>query len=196
MINNTLISGAVISREVVYTKLDGTRMYQVILETKRSSGIADYIPCYIGEWVLLEDVQEGDRIKIRGQLRTYNLEGHLKIVIYAVNVAKDYDEEDLNYVQVEGVICKPVINRQTPKAREIADMMIASQRNRIKSSYIPCIVWGRNALYASRLSVGTKVYVEGRFQSRIYTKVLEDGETEDRTAYELSLQWLETLEDE
>jgi single-stranded DNA-binding protein len=56
-----------------------------------------------------------------------------------------------------------------------------------KSDYIPCIAWGRNAVYAGGLSVGTKIRVSGRMQSREYKKRLENGELVTKTAYEVSI---------
>ena len=56
-----------------------------------------------------------------------------------------------------------------------------------KSDYIPCISWGRNARYASSLSVGTKVKIWGRIQSREYTKAISETECEERIAYEVSI---------
>lgn len=65
--------------------------------------------------------------------------------------------------------------------------MIAVNRMYNKSDYIPCIAWGRNANYADNLKVGTKVYLEGRIQSREYKKKFEDGTSEIRKAFEISI---------
>jgi hypothetical protein len=46
------------------------------------------------------------------------------------------------------------------------------------------------------LPVGTKVKCEGRIQSREYTKCLENGNTEVRTAYEVSVSKIEEWEEE
>ena len=75
----------------------------------------------------------------------------------------------------------------TPFGREITDLLVAVNRAYNKSDYIPCIVWGRNARYASGLEVGDKVVMSGRVQSRDYEKKLETGEVVTRTAYEVSV---------
>ena len=77
--------------------------------------------------------------------------------------------------------------RVTPFGREITDMLIAVNRAYNKSDYIPCIVWGRNARYASSFAVGDKISAIGRVQSRQYEKQLEDGTHMLRTAYEVSV---------
>ena len=79
-------------------------------------------------------------------------------------------------------MCKPPIKRTSPLGRDICDLMIAVNRMYNKSDYIPCIAWGRNANYADNLKVGTKVYLEGRIQSREYKKKFEDGTSEIRKA--------------
>ena len=75
--------------------------------------------------------------------------------------------------------------------REICDLMIAVNRMYNKSDYIPCIAWGRNATFAEKLDVGTKIYIEGRLQSREYKKKLDDGTMQLRRAYEVSVLRLE-----
>ena len=71
--------------------------------------------------------------------------------------------------------------------REICDLMLAVNRRYGRSDYLPCIAWGRNALQASAWTVGRAVSLRGRFQSRGYVKTLETGETQEMTAYEVSV---------
>ena len=87
-------------------------------------------------------------------------------------------------------MCKPPIYRTTPFDRKICDVLLAVNRGYNKSDYIPCIAWGRNAMFAKNLQVGSNLQVFGRVQSRIYNKRLTDNTTEERTAYELSISKL------
>ena len=73
-------------------------------------------------------------------------------------------------------------------------MLLAVNRAYNKSDYIPAIAWGRNAKYAGEFAVGDKVAVSGRIQSRTYQKVLPDGSTEERVAYEVSVSQLERVD--
>jgi single-stranded DNA-binding protein len=75
--------------------------------------------------------------------------------------------------------------------REICDLMLAVNRRYERSDYIPCIAWGRIASQAALWDLGETVAINGRLQSRTYNKVLEDGTTEERTAYEVSVVDLE-----
>ena len=101
-----------------------------------------------------------------------------------------------NKIFLDGYICKQPIYRETPLGREIADVLLAVNRPYGKSDYIPCIAWGRNAIYASGLEVGTRLQIEGRIQSREYQKRISETESETRTAYEVSISRLEVVEDE
>ena len=75
-------------------------------------------------------------------------------------------------------------------------MMLAVNRAYGKSDYIPCITWGRSARFAAKLSVGDKITLTGRLQSRAYQKQMPDGTVVEKTAYEVSVGHLELLGDE
>ena len=69
--------------------------------------------------------------------------------------------------------------------------MLAVNRMYNKSDYIPCIAWGRNAAYGGELTVGSKLKIEGRIQSREYRKRDEQGNAMVKTAYEVSIVKIE-----
>jgi single-stranded DNA-binding protein len=103
----------------------------------------------------------------------------------------DYDYgKNPNNIALLGYICKPPIYRTTPFNREIADVLIAVNRAYNKSDYIPCIAWGRNARFVKNLTVGEKIAISGRIQSREYQKKLSETETKLMTAYEVSVSKL------
>ena len=80
--------------------------------------------------------------------------------------------------------------RTTPFHREIADVLVAVNRAYNKSDYIPCIAWGRNARFVKNLTVGERIAVSGRIQSRDYQKKISETETRTMTAYEVSVSKL------
>ena len=96
-----------------------------------------------------------------------------------------------NEIILDGFICKKPIYRTTPFGREIADILLAVNRAYNKSDYIPCIAWGRNARFCQNMNVGEKIKIWGRIQSRLYEKKFEDGTSETRRAYEVSVSKLE-----
>ena len=76
----------------------------------------------------------------------------------------------------------------------IRDRLLAVNRAYNKSDYIPCIAWGRNARFCQNIEVGTEVKIIGRVQSRQYEKKLEDGTSETRVAYEVSVSSMEIVD--
>ena len=95
------------------------------------------------------------------------------------------DGEPINDVTVSGPLCKEPNYRRTPLGREICDVMLAVSRGYQRADYLPCILWGRTALEASNCQSSDIISIHGRLQSRIYTKLTDDGPME-RTAYEIS----------
>lgn len=83
--------------------------------------------------------------------------------------------------------------RRTPLGRDICDLMLAVNRRYGRADYLPCIAWGGLARRCGALEVGDGVRIEGRLQSRAYTKV-DHGVSEVRTAYEVSVMKLEPVE--
>jgi len=164
----------------------------------RLSGTMDHVPLTIPGRNLAFMPDEGDRLSVWGQLRTYNRHTeqgtHLCVTVFAKGIEPLGEEEmPQNEVSLSGYLCKPAVFRTTPFLREIGDMLIACNRSFNKSDYLPCIAWGRNARTVSELPVGSRLYIQGRIQSRRYQKQLSDGTVQDRTAHEVSCSSIELL---
>ena len=133
----------------------------------------------------------GSEIAITGQLRSYNKINNGKSKLYLTVFAKQVIDKEIipnvNYIELEGYICKPTIYRTTPFAREICDILVAVNRAYNKSDYLPCIAWGKNAQILRNACVGEKIEITGRIQSRKYQKKMDDGEVLEKTAYEISI---------
>ena len=80
-----------------------------------------------------------------------------------------------------------------PRRPGPGDLMLAVNRRDGRADYLPCIAWGGLARRCGALEVGDGVRIEGRLQSRAYTKV-DHGVSEVRTAYEVSVMKLEPVE--
>lgn len=194
--NRIRVSGIVAQEPEFSHTTFGEDFYKFYLMSVRTSGVNDIIPCIVPE-SLEKYVECGSDIDIVGEVRTRNVDGHMEIQVFVLDVNAHESNMDYNYVEIEGYVCKQPVLRETPLGRVITDIIIASNRERVhKSDYIPCIVWGRNAQRASEYEVGTKLNIVGRLQSREYTKRISDTETETRTAYEVSISKLEAVTDE
>ena len=175
----------------------GEKFYSFILSSNRLSGVADVLPCVASE-VNLPYIYEGKTVGIRGEVRTRNVEvdgkRHLEIYVF-VKETGTCGEEDTDYVELQGFICKQPILRNTPLGRTICDVILAVNRPTEQSDYIPCIFWGRQALRVAEMEVGKEISITGRLQSREYVKQNLFGEVETKTAYELSVVELKGVEE-
>ncbi len=211
--NNYLtLVGKVTGEKEFSHEIYGERFYVFKLGIPRLSGNQDIIPITISERLIGEDtLQEGKKLLVKGQFRSYNSyeneKNRLILTVFAKDVMeveeKEEEEENeivkkdtiSNEVVLIGYLCKKPIYRQTPFGREISDILLAVNRAYNKSDYIPCISWGRNARFCQNLEVGSQVKVVGRVQSRTYEKKQEDGTVQTRVAYEVSVGSLEVLEE-
>ncbi len=206
--NHLVLVGKITSDKKFSHEIYGESFYIFDLEVPRLSGNSDIIPITISERLILEkELEIGDKVAIEGQFRSYNSYENEKNRLILTVFAKDIkylsqeEEEDSsqkvsNEVTLVGYICKKPIYRQTPFGREISDILLAVNRAYNKSDYIPAIAWGRNARFCQNIEVGTKVKITGRVQSRNYEKKFEDGTTQTRTAYEVSISSLEIVNEE
>lgn len=172
--------------------------YKFMLNVSRLSGVVDSLPVTVPKRLLDNIVlNDGDRISLTGQLRSYNKyqENRTRLILtaFAKSIESVGDEEENpNNVMLNGYVCKEPTYRKTPFGREITDVIIAVNRAFNRSDYIPTICWGKNALLCRDLPIGTNVLIKGRLQSREYTKKLgEDYEV--RTAYEVSVGEIEEI---
>ncbi|MBQ3847451.1 MAG: single-stranded DNA-binding protein [Clostridia bacterium] len=199
--NQAIVSGKIVDELKFSHEIYGEGFYYFKLDVCRLSGANDLIPVMVSERLAdKEEYKTGRYVKIEGQFRSYNLTGpsgvHLQLMVFAreIEFADDeLPEKDINTVLLDGFVCKPPVYRTTPFNREIGDILLAVNRAYNKSDYIPCILWGRNARFAGKLKVGENVRVTGRIQSRTYQKKKDNGETVEKTAYELSVSRIEIV---
>ena len=197
--NRFIVAGEISSEPIMSHETHGETMYKMNINVMRKSGCVDTLPCVIPEVLVSDTTIKGNNILISGELRTRNEpDATKKLNIYLfVKKVETYPGHDCNDIELDGYVCKATTYRKTPLGREIADMIIACNRDSChKSDYIPCVAWGRNAVRAFNMNVGCHVNIQGRLQSRKYTKKLDGGDYEERIAYELSLSRLEELQDE
>ena len=197
--NRVTVIGTIVSDFTFSHAVFGEGFYLVDLSVSRLSEQADVIPLMVSERLM--DVTRdyrGCTIEADGQFRSYNRHEGVKnrlvlsVFVREVQFLEEFtDYTKTNQIFLDGYICKEPIYRKTPLGREIADLLVAVNRPYGKSDYIPCIAWGRNARFASGFSVGTRIQIWGRVQSREYTKKLRETECEKRTAYEESVSKLE-----
>lgn len=204
--NRVNLSGRVAEECVFSHEVYGEGFYIFKMDVRRLSDNDDILPVTVSERLVdVNSLKKGTAVTVKGQLRSYNHysgnKNRLILTVFAREIETDGETEaNPNEIYLNGFVCKPPVYRTTPFGREITDLLIAVNRSYGKSDYIPCIAWGRNAKFSGGLDVGRNIELWGRIQSRLYQKRLEDGEVEERTAYEVSVSKIgpgrqETLEE-
>ena len=168
------------------------------LRASRLSGVADRLNLVISEGMLHQcPLKAGDEVSVWGEVRSFNnksgVGSRLVITVFVREVRKE-QAEDENSLELAGTLCKLPVYRRTPLGRDICDMMLAVNRRYGRTDYLPCIAWGGLARRCGALSVGDALALEGRLQSRTYTKHIGD-QAQERTAFEISIMSLAVLED-
>ena len=175
------------------------RFFRFTMEVPRLSGAVDILPVVAEEALLSQlDPTGGEMLTVTGQIRSHNQREdgvrHLLIFVFATSIVTE-DGEPINNVYLEGPLCREPTYRLTPLGREICDAMLAVPRAFRRADYLPCILWGRIAQEVSRCHTRDVIAIEGRLQSRIYTKITEDGPVQ-KTAYEISALTAEVIEED
>ena len=196
--NEVTLRGILLSLPEFSHENHGQKFYKFFLEVPRLSGAIDTLPV-ITHLNTLEtlDLSGGGSIRVEGQIRTHNQTDengrHLLIFVFAAELVAE-DGPPINDVHLRGAICREPNYRRTPLGREICDIMLAVPRAFRRADYLPCILWGRTAQEAAQCHTRDLLEIQGRLQSRVYTKYIGDRAVE-RTAYEISALTAQMIDD-
>ena len=193
--NKVFISGEIVTEAEFSHEVYGEGFYEMNVLVKRLSGQGDILPVTVSERLIADkNLKVGVTINAIGQFRSYNKladgKSKLMLTVFVRELISVVSVKNPNSIVLSGYVCKPPVYRTTPFNREIADVLIAVNRPYNKSDYIPCIAWGRNARFAKNLTVGEKIAIAGRIQSREYQKRISDDDVKIMTAYEVSISKL------
>ena len=196
--NRAMLRGTVTADPVWSHETHGVVYETFPLTVLRLSGSEDNINV-IAPRELLEEypVKAGMPVEVEGEVRSFNNKSgtgsKLVITLHAKSLRPGEGPNE-NRLILAGVLCKPPILRRTPLGREICDLMLAVNRRYGRADYLPCIAWGSLAHLCGGMAVGGSLGLDGRLQSRTYTKNLGDR-VEERTAFEVSIMNLLPLEE-
>lgn len=199
--NQAKISGEIVSKLKFDHKVGSENFYKADVRIERFSGSSDYIPIVISDRII--DTKKnyvGTFVSITGQIRTHNkiIDNRRRLILYVFALEIEILEREKyeNKIMLDGHVCKETNQRTTYRNRDISEVLISVNRPYGKKDYIPCICWGRNAIFASNFIVGNRIKVKGRLQSRVYKKYISETEFEMRMTYEVSVCDVEVLKDE
>lgn len=191
------IAGEIEKQPDIYGARNLSRLY---LEIERKSGSrqeSDRVIIIYGQEAEATPGQlvDGAYVMVMGQMQTYKEVPGGRIVVFVlaeyVGVVSEQVEQQ-NGVYLEGDVARKPIHRTTPLGKKITEVTVKvpSAFTEGYFSFIPTICWGSDAEAAAEYQEGARVALEGRLQSRDYTKRLE-GVEDVLTAYEVSAQHIE-----
>ena len=194
--NSILLRGRLLADPALSHQNHQLQFFRFPLEVRRLSGAADQINVILSQQLLesLPALYCGQYLQVSGQVRTYNnrsgVGSKLVITVLARSITPAApEEEDANRLLLSGTLCRPPNLRSTPLGRSICDLTLAVNRTYGRADYLPCIAWGSVAYRCAAMEIGDPLRLEGRLQSRVYTKLL-DGQPQERTAFEVSIMRL------
>lgn len=172
-------------------KIKGKTYYKGFVDVERVSCVIDEVPIVFERSLGIEN---GQFYNMKGEVCTRNKhdENGLHLIVYVyVNSSEEVEklpfaEFGSNNVKYDCTIVKKNPSRVTPLGKTVCDFVATINYPNGRSAYIPCICWGSTAKWLDTVELYSTVSIRGRFQSREYKKVLEDGTSEERTAYEIS----------
>lgn len=201
--NKVMLSGKLVSDFEFDHYAHSHSFYKTIIAVKRSSGNIDYIPLTVSDKLIDVDRNYcGENILITGEFRSLNrhIDNKTKLELSVRVKTLEIIDDDCrstninNMIILNGYICKTPSYRKTPITDiDITDIMIAVNRNKKGTDYIPCICWHNEAKFSSSLKTGDNIKIYGRIQSREYLKKLNETDAETRVAYEVSIGKLELI---
>lgn len=195
--NSAIIAGCVIDTPLYEFSIGDKSYYYMTISARRLSGTEDLVPCYI-EDSKVAYIRRFDYVEVIGHIRTKHVAdstgvNHTKVYI-EVHEVNPYTC-DKNKVDFIAHKYADIEIRLTPRGYRVSDTRVINNLpNRIEN-LIPILLWGKNTDRFADVPLNSMVGITGRFQSREYDKLYEDGTEEKKTAYEVSVSRFEVLEE-
>ncbi len=132
-----------------------------IVRIMRLSGSYDSIPCQ-WETSLPLCARAGKYVQLSGKLIGQASDPGMPLFVLTESIAPLQKAVWENHVTLYADLCAPPQLRQTPRGREVCDLMLSQE----EGGPIPAIIWGKAAHRMQYLPEGTALFVQGRLQSR------------------------------
>lgn len=195
--NSAIIAGCVIDTPIYEFSIGDKSYYYMTISARRLSGTEDLVPCYI-EDSKVAYIRRFDYVEVTGYIRTKHVmdsmgKNHTKVYI-EVHEVNPYtcDKNKVDFITHKFA---DVEIRATPRGYRVCDTRVINNLPNRIGNLIPILLWSNNAELFARVPLNSIVGISGRFQSREYSKLYEDGTERKKTAYEISVSRFKVLEE-
>lgn len=199
MKNKVIIEGRITEDPKKTYSAGGRDFYEGVISVQRLSKINDDIPFTISE-ENLKLLGDRKRVRFLGNVRSYRFprvvaEGEhqsLRLTLFVKEILPETGVET-NEVEFEGEL-KKFEDRYTPFGTHLTDAsFVVSNSAKGGTSYLPCLVWGRNIHVLSEEKIHSQFSCFGRFQSREYWKKNLDGTSVQKKVNEISIMKIDEI---
>lgn len=171
--------------DIEYNKAD--------IVVKRKDGKEDVITiCYKK---LSCKYKEDETISLVGNIRSYSKKieddkNKVSVYVFTYGDLPSGELDKFNIVELDGRVCKIDRLRKVSDGNYnlhliLANNIIIEKSDKKINSYIPVVLWGKQAQDFSNLKVGDQITIEGELHSRYYKKYFDNDEFEVRVAHEV-----------
>lgn len=195
--NFTKLVGRISDYELSHT-LNENKFYKGNINVTRTSGVVDKIPFEVKDNIIgIENIQNDIELTLLGELRSYvKNEPYLKVKLYITKISTNTDSATNNEVKLDGYLTREANSHTSKFGSPITNCMIKhvkifGQANHMKKYNIPVVAFHDAADTLKNLHPKDHIEVVGRLQSRLFDKVLENGEIEQREICEIAIKNLE-----
>lgn len=192
--NNITVRGRLTVDFVLSHVARGEEFYVSELAVPRSSGAHDIIPITVSSRLIdVSQLKTGDCLEIQGQIRSLRKKELAKFPVYLF--AREIKRSDVpeSFWINEAYLCGTFLSKKdlhtTSSGREAINIKVLVSRKYGKSDCVSCVLWGRNARYATTLNTGDPINIWGRVQSRVYRPATENKD--EKRCIEVSVSQIE-----
>lgn len=197
--NEVLLKGYIKDIEPSHT-IQGVQFDKANIIVPRGTGSEDILNIKFKRFS--NRYKENDLVFLKGNVRSYSYkvaENKNKVNIYVFTYFDIPEKDCSNKVYLDGRICKMGDIRKTKSGKDnlhfiIANNIVSEDSTKRLNSYIPCIAWGNLARDMSKLSINTKLKVEGMLHSREHRQLQDNGEYNICVAHEIFVTSFEVFD--
>jgi len=194
--NEIILKGMI--RDIEYSHTIGDIEYnKANLIVPKINGEEDVLPLRFKKFS--NKYTENQQVELIGNVRTFSEkrpDGTNKVQLYVFTYfdIPDHTGEDVcNKLTIDGRICKMNQLQMSKNGKQslhfiLANNIYASEGKQKLNTYLPVTAFGKIANELTSMQVSDKIMISGRLNSRMYKKVLPDGEAEWMVAYEAVVQ--------
>lgn len=173
------INGKIISEPKLIADFGLTKIYEIIIENKRTSGKIDKIVVDFNSDIC-KKLKVGDFIDVIGNVRSRRetINNYHITVIYIsadnINILNSEPKDYRNEVKGKGVLNKEIVYRAKSYNTNliIGDMILKLVRSHNRLSYIYCSIWNDNIDKSRDFKKGDVIDIIGRLQSHERNNIL------------------------